>query len=189
VSQFTALLDACVLYPSTLRSFLMYLGVTDLFRARWTNDIHNEWMRNVREDYPDITQAQVERIRDLMNTNVRDCLISGYEPLIPALALPDAEDRHVLAAAIKGGADVIVTFNLKHFPEDALKPYGIEAVHPDDFLNSQLDLAPNVVCAAAKRQRESLKNPPMTVAEYLESLERQGLPKTVAGLRQFAELI
>jgi hypothetical protein len=146
-------------------------------------------MRNVREDYPDITQAQVERIRDLMNTNVRDCLIMGYEPLIPALTLPDPDDRHVLAAAIKGGADVIVTFNLQDFPVEVLKQYGIEPVHPDDFLHSQLDLAPNVVCAAAKRQRESLKNPPMTVAEYLESLERQGLPQTVSGLRQFAELI
>ena len=82
-----------------------------------------------------------------------------------------------------------MTFNLKNFPEAALEHYGIEAVHPDDFLNSQLDLAPNIVCAAAKRQRESLKNPPKSVAEYLESLERQGLPQTVSGLRQFAELI
>ena len=159
MNQFTAVFDACVLYPGTLRSFLMYLAVTDLFRGRWTNAIHDEWMRNIRKDYPNITQAQVERIRDLMNTNVRDCLVSGYEPLIPALTLPDPEDRHVLAAAIHCGADVIVTFNLKHFSEAALKQYGIEAVHPDDFLNSQLEAAPNIVCAAAKRQRESLKNP------------------------------
>jgi hypothetical protein len=167
----------------------MYLAVTDLFRARWTNDIHDEWMRNVRKNYPDVTQAQVERIRDLMNTNVRDCLIDGYESLIPAIALPDPEDRHVLAAAIRSGADMIVTFNLKHFPDAALKQYGIEAVHPDDFLNSQLDLAPSIVCAAAKRQRESLKNPPMSVAEYLDSLQRQGLTQTVSGLRPFADLI
>jgi hypothetical protein len=106
VNQLTAVLDACVLYPGTLRSFLMYLAVTDLFRARWTNDIHDEWMRNVRKDYPDITQAQVEHIRDLMNTNVRDCLIDGYESMIPAITLPDPEDRHVLAAAIHCGADV-----------------------------------------------------------------------------------
>jgi hypothetical protein len=167
----------------------MYLAVTDLFRARWTNDIHLEWMRNVRRAYPGITEAQIERIRILMDTNVRDCLITGYESLIPALTLPDPNDRHVLAAAIKGGADVIVTFNLKHFPDDALKQYGIEAVHPDDFLNSQIDLAPNVVCSAAKQQRGSLKNPPMTVAEYLASLERQSLPQTVSGLRRYADLI
>ncbi len=95
----------------------------------------------------------------------------------------------MLAAAILSGADTIVTFNLKDFPEDALKPYGIEAQHPDEFLNCQLDLALNVVCAAAKRHRGSLKNPPMNVEEYLASLERQGLPQTVSRLREFSDLI
>jgi hypothetical protein len=84
---------------------------------------------------------------------------------------------------------MIVTYNLKHFPEDRLAPYGIEATHPDDFINYQLDLAPNVVCAAAKRHRESLKNPPKSVADYLESLERQGLAQSVSILRQYAALI
>jgi hypothetical protein len=96
---------------------------------------------------------------------------------------------NVLAAAILSGADTIVTFNLKDFPEEALKPYGIKAQHPDEFLNCQLDLAPNVVCAAAKKQRGSLKNPPMNVEEYLASLERQGLAQTVSSLREYAELI
>ena len=167
MSQFTVVYDACVLYPAPLRSFLMYLAVTDLYHARWTNDIHEEWMRNV----------------------VKDCLVSGYESLIGGLSLPDPDDRHVLAAAILCGADTIVTFNLRDFPEDALKPYGIEAQHPDEFLTYQLDLAPNVVCAAAKRHRGSLKNPAMNVEEYLASLERQGLAQTVAGLREYAELI
>lgn len=116
----------------------MYLAVTDLYRARWSSDIHAEWMRNVRRDYPDIAQAQAERIRDLMNANVRDCLITGYESLIPSLSLPDQSYRHVLASAIRSGADAIVTFNLKDFPADALQPFGIEAVHPDLFLTQQL---------------------------------------------------
>ncbi len=116
MSQFTAVYDACVLYPAPLRSLLMYLAVTDLYRARWSNDIHEEWMRSVVEDHPDITRAQVERIRDLMNAHVRDCLVTGYESLIPSLTLPDPDDRHVLAAAIRCGADAIVTANLKHFP-------------------------------------------------------------------------
>ena len=189
MSQFTVVYDACVLYPAPLRSFLMYLALTDLYHARWSNDIHEEWMRNVVKDYADIPREQVERIRELMNLHVRDCLVTGYEPLIDALHLPDPNDRHVLAAAIRCGADTIVTFNLKDFPEDALRPYGIEAQHPDDFLAFQLDLAPNLVCAAAKKQRSSLKNPPMSVEEYLASLERQGLPQTVSSLREFAELI
>jgi hypothetical protein len=124
-----------------------------------------------------------------MNAHVRDCLVTGYESLIDAVTLPDPTDRHVLAAAIKAGVDVIVTFNLKDFPEESLKPYGIEVQHPDDFLTYQLDLAPNIVCVAAKRHRASLKNPPKDVEEYLETLESQGLAQTVAGLRRFAELI
>ncbi|MCC7084028.1 MAG: PIN domain-containing protein [Pirellulales bacterium] len=189
MGHFTVVFDACVLYPAPLRSFLMYLALTDLFRAKWTDAIHEEWMRNVRKDYPDITQAQVENIRDLMNAHVRDCLVTDYEALIPALQLPDADDRHVFAAAIRAGADVIVTANLADFPSAELSKYGIEAQHPDEFIMHLLDLAPQIVCAAAKRQRESLKNPPLTVDEYLAALARQGLPQTVTTLRQFAELI
>jgi predicted nucleic acid-binding protein len=189
VSQFTVVYDACALYPAPLRSLLMYLALTDLFRAKWTDAIHEEWMRNVRKDYPDITQAQLERIRDLMNAHVRDCLVTEYEDLIGALTLPDPDDRHVLAAAIRAGAGVIVTTNLVDFPKETLTKYGIEAQHPDEFIMHLLDLAPHLVCSAAKKQRESLKNPPLTVEQYLESLERQGLPQTVSALRQFAELI
>lgn len=189
VSHFTVLLDACVLYPAPLRSLFMYLAMTDLFRARWTDAIHEEWMRSVQRDYPDITRAQAERVRDLMNAHVRDCLVTGFEDLIPGLHLPDADDRHVLAAAIRAGADVIVTFNLGDFPKEILDPFGIEAQHPDVFLGHLLDLAPGTVCAAAKRQRESLKNPPKTVEEFLDILARQGLPQTVTRLGTFAELI
>jgi hypothetical protein len=185
----TVVYDACVLYPAPLRSLLMYLAMTGLYRARWTDDIHEEWMRNVQRDYPDVTRQQAERIRDLMNAHVADCLVTGYESLIPSLALPDPDDRHVLAAAICCEADVILTFNLKDFPEDALKPHGIEAQHPDDFLAQHIGLAPDIVCAAAKRQRQSLKNPPMSVEVYLASLERQKLAQTVLRLREYAKLI
>jgi hypothetical protein len=92
--------------------------------------------------------------------------------------MPDPDDRHVVAVAIRCVADLIVTFNLKDLPEAVLKPYGIEAQHPDDFLTHQLDLAPNVVCAAAKRQRQSSRKPPMSVEEYLASLERQVLTRS-----------
>jgi hypothetical protein len=188
VNPFTAVYDACVLYPAPLRSLPMYLALTDLFRAKWTDAIHEEWMRNVRKNYADITQAQVERIRDLMNAHVRDSLVTGYEDLIEGLTLPDPDDRHVLAADIRTGADVIVTTNLVDFPKKALTEYGIEAQHPDEFIMHLFDLAPNLVCSAARKQRESLKKPPMTVEQYLESLQRQGLAQTVAVLRRFADL-
>jgi predicted nucleic acid-binding protein len=189
VSQFTAIFDACVLYPAPLRDLLMHLALTDLFRAKWTEAIHEEWIRSVLEKRPDLTREQLERTRQLMNAHVRDCLVADYEDLIPVLTLPDPDDRHVLAAAIRSNADVIVTFNLSDFPPEALNKWGIEVQHPDDFINHLLDLAPHLVCAAAKHQRESLKNPPKSVDEFLAALERQGLAQTVAQLRRFADVI
>jgi hypothetical protein len=144
---------------------------------------------NVQKDYPDLTRQQVERIRDLMNAHAPDCLVHNYEELIPALTLPDPDDRHVLAAAIRAGANAIVTFNLAHFPRETLARYGIEALHPDEFINRLLDLDLEAVCAATKQHRESLKKRPMSVDEYLADLERRGLRQTVAVLRQFSELI
>src|SRR5947209_7691586 len=156
----TVLYDACVLYPAPLRDLLMHLALTDLFRAKWTDAIHDEWIRSVLERRPDLKREQLERTRSLMNAHVRDCLVTSYEDLIPSLNLPDPEDRHVLAAAIRSRTDVIVTFNLGDFPAETLARYGIEAQHPDDFITHLLDLAPGTVCAAVKRHRESLRNPP-----------------------------
>ena len=124
-----------------------------------------------------------------MNANVRDCVVSGYEHLIPDLTLPDPGDRHVLAAAITGSANVIVTFNLRHFPKDILASYGIEAQHPDEFIRHLLDLYEESVVLAVTRQRQSLKNPPKTAAELLDTLEQQGLVQTVANLRQFSQTL
>jgi predicted nucleic acid-binding protein len=189
VAAFTALYDAYVLYPAPLRDLLMRLALTGLFRARWTDAIHEEWMRNVLKDRSDLTRAQLERTRDLMNAHVRDCLVTDYEDLIEAIVLPDPDDRHVLAAAIRGHADVIVTLNLADFPADILRRYGVESRHPDQFVTDLLDLAPTAVYRAVKRQREALKNPPRTAKELLETLERQQLVQTVARLRSAIELL
>jgi hypothetical protein len=189
MGTFIALYDACVLYPAPLRDLLMHVAVTNIFRARWSDRIHDEWIRNLLRNRPDLKPRQLERTRALMNAHVLDCLVTGYEALIEGLQLPHANDRHVLAAAIRAGAEVIVTFNLDHFPPKCLKPYGIYAQHPDLFITHLLDVAPGIVCAAAKRQRESLRNPPKTVEEYLVSLARQQLPRTVARLRQHAKLL
>lgn len=167
----------------------MRLAMTDLFRARWTNQIHDEWIRNLLANRTDLTSEQLERTRTLMNSHVRDSLVTGYESIIDGLNLPDPDDRHVLAAAIRTRAAVIVTFNLDDFPAEALEPLGIEAQHPDEFITHLIDLNPGAVCVAAKRQRASLKNPPRSVEEFLETLAQQRLPETVSFLRNFAELI
>ena len=120
-----------------------------------------------------------------MNAHVRDSLISGFDYLIPSIALPDQDDRHVVAAAIHGGANLIVTFNLKDFPAEQLNPYHLTAQHPDDFIVDLLDLHPARVCEAAANHRRSLKQPPKTSDEYLDTLLRQGLTQTVAILRDW----
>jgi hypothetical protein len=189
MASFTALYDACVLYPAPLRDLLMHLAMTDLFRARWTDQIHDEWIRNVLANRPDLRPEQLERTRQLMNAHILDCLVTGYEGLIDGLRLPDSNDRHVLAAAIRAGADVIVTYNLDDFPDKVLNLLGTEAQHPDVFVTHLLDLDAPAVCAAARRQRQSLKNPPKTVDEFLDCLAQQQLPQTVAKLQEFAALL
>lgn len=181
----TAVYDACVLYPAPLRDLLMHLALADLVRARWSARIHDEWMRNVRARRPDLTAEQLERTRQLMDAHVRDCLVSGFEPLIPSVDLPDPDDRHVVAAAIRAGAERIVTFNLQDFPVEALRPYGLTAQHPDDFIADLLDQQPARTLEAAARHRRSLRQPPKTAEEYLDTLRAQGLTQTVAILHRW----
>ena len=108
-------------------------------RARWTETIHEEWIRKVLEDNPRLSAERLARTRTLMNEAVRDCLVTGYEDLIESLSLPDPDDRHVLAAAIRASAGIIVTYNLTDFPAETLARFDIEAQHPDDFLVGLLD--------------------------------------------------
>lgn len=182
---FTALYDASVLYPAALRNLLMRLALGGLFRARWSGHIHDEWTAAVLRDRPDLTREQLARTRMLMDAHATDALVEGFDGLIDTLSLPDPDDRHVLAAAIHGRADVIVTANLRDFPAGALRPYGIVAQHPDEFVLHLLDLDPAVVAGAAREHRASLRNPPKDVEAYLETLTRHGLGRTVAALREY----
>lgn len=185
MSNFTAFYDANVLYGSALRNFLMHLALTGLFRARWSAGVHEEWMQALLRNRPDLTREKLERTRMLMDNAAEGALVSGYEDLIEGLHLPDPKDRHVLAAAIRGRADVIVTANVRDFPEEALAPFGVEAQHPDEFIVHLLDLSPGLVLAAAQRHRESLRNPAKTVMEYVEMLERESLTETATVLRGY----
>jgi predicted nucleic acid-binding protein len=189
VSKFAVIFDACVLYPAHLRSFLMYLAGTNLFRARWTDEIHDEWTRSLLKNRPDITKEHLQNTRDLMNNSVRDCLVTGYQDLIPSLSLPDKDDRHVLAAAIYAGASIIVTSDLKDFPEASLNEYGIKAQHPDEFIVDLIEMNHRSVCKAVKKHRLSLKNPPNSTDELLVIYENQELSQTVVKLRLYGELL
>lgn len=189
MNQFSALYDACVLFPANLRSLLMWLAVENVFRAKWSNDIHEEWMRNAVATYQGFTREKAEKVRDLMNKHVEECLVTDYQSLLSSLVLPDPDDRHVLAAAIVGRADVIVTFNLADFPASAIVPFGVEAQHPDDFVTHVFDLFPEAACHAVKCHRASMKKPSRTADEYAAMVERAGLPKTTGEIRRFADII
>ena len=171
----SAVIDACVLYSAFLRDLTMRLTVAIVFQPKWTEQIHDEWMRNVLLNRPDLAQEPLERTRNLMNHWGRDCIVTGYEALIPTLSLPDADDRHVLAAAIRAKAPVIVTFNLSDFPETVLSPYGIVALHPDVFLCQLMDEEEERFLVGVQRHRASLHRPPQTETEYLLALKRNRL--------------
>ena len=185
--RLTALYDACVLYPAPLRDLLLSLTQTGLFQARWTEMIHEEWIRNLLLNRPDLSRERLERTRDRMNAAVRDCLVESFEPLIETLSLTDPGDRHVLAAAIRGRAEVIVTFNLKDFPRAQLDLYGVEAWHPDDFVLELLERNEAKVCRALREQRARLLKPPQSVEELLATLQTQGLAQSVARLSKLSD--
>jgi len=181
---FTVVYDANILYPAPLRDLLVRLGMTGVVRVKWTEQILDEVFRNILKDRPDLSEDRLARTRALMNAAIRDVLVYGYEPLVAALELPDPDDRHVLAAAIRCGAQSIITHNLKDFPAQKLEPLGIEAVSPDEFVLDLLDLAPGAVVGVLKEQQASLKTPPMSLDELLDTLENNGLVRSVAEARE-----
>lgn len=179
--------DANVLYPAQLRDVLMRLAVAGLVRAHWTDEIHDEWMRNVRADHPDIMRDQLERTRRLMERALPDARVTDYATWIPRIDLPDPDDRHVVAAAVKIGADVIVTFNLDDFPDDALAPFGVEAIHPDSLFLSRIEDSPSAVIDVARKHRASLQKPPKSPSEYVHLLRMSGLRRTANWLAERKE--
>jgi predicted nucleic acid-binding protein len=188
MARFSVVFDACVLYPAPLRDSLMRLANKDLFKAYWTDQIHDEWINALVREGKYIRES-LERVRELMDRHVPDAKVTGYEKLIEGLELPDSNDRHVLAAAIKSKADAIVTFNLKDFPEEYLTSFHIEVIHPDDFIYYQIDMAPAACCSAFRDQRNALKKPKINVDDFLGHLQKQQLPQTVSLLRQYSQLI
>jgi predicted nucleic acid-binding protein len=183
---FVAIYDACVLYPAPLRDLLIRLAVKHLFQAKWSDEILDEVFRNILKQRPDLNARKLERTRQLMIEAVPDCLVRGHRALIAGLALPDPDDRHVLAAAIRAGAQVVVTANLSDFPNDALSPFGIESQHPDDFVMNLIDLAANVVRETVEEQAAALRSPSQTVDQLLTKLAEVGLRRSSQRIREFS---
>jgi len=177
-SRFTVVLDACVLYPAPVRDILLHLAHVDLYMPKWTTAIQDEWRRNLLENRPDLTINQLNKTIRTMDKSFPDANVINYQSLINALRLPDNNDRHVLAAAVRCHAEVIVTYNLKDFPARLLKVFDIEAQHPDVFICNLIGLAPELAVEAFQTQLSFLKNPPLKAEQVLASFKKAGLAST-----------
>lgn len=179
---FVVVYDACVLYPAHLRDLLIRLASTGVVQAKWSERIIDEALAAVTRRRPDL-EDKLKRTRGLLLDAVPDCTVTGYERLIPALELPDPQDRHVLAVAIRAHAQVIVTHNVRDFPAAALEPYAIEAQRPDEFMLNMLDLARPTVEKVIAQLLSALAAPALTRDTLLDILERDGLARTSGALR------
>lgn len=171
---FPVFLDTCTIYGAGLNDLLLTMAEKGLFRPLWSDDVLDELCRVLQE--AGIADDAIEHRIASMNDAFPDARVTGYKALIPQMVC-DEKDRHVLAAAIRGNAAVLVTFNLKHFPNSALEEYGLAIVHPDEFLLDQLDLYPSRVANAVTQVPAMYENPPVTAAEFLDLLHRSGVPK------------
>jgi predicted nucleic acid-binding protein len=187
-ARYTVVLDANVLYPALLRDLLLSLAHADLYSAKWSVHIRDEWTRSLLRNHPAMG-TQIAAAAQAMEDAIADCLVVGYERLIEGLTLPDPDDRHVLAAAIAGHADAIITFNGKDFPKEILGPLGIEVQTPDEFVLNQLMLEKTTALSAIKRMRERWNRPPYDAAALIALFERRELPQTAAHLLDVLALI
>jgi hypothetical protein len=181
--KITALLDANVLYPAPLRDYLLHLASLGVYMPLWTAAIQEEWIRNLLKARSDIPRAALNATQRAMDKAFPASNITDYESLIKTISLPDPDDRHVLAAAIKGEASVIVTANIKDFPTGTLIPYSIRAEHPDMFVSACIDRDRQKANKALENQIKSLKRPSLSREKVLDNLERIGLTKSVAKIK------
>ena len=185
MARFSAVLDACVLVPIAQADTLLCLAETGLYRPLWTARILDETVHALEHVHPDMKASNAARVRAaVMNDAFDDACIEGWEQLLDVIELPDKDDRHVVAAAIQGRADLIITANLKDFPRQALENFNLEAQHPDEFFMNQLDLDPERVMMALHRQASATRNPALPVLGVLERLERCGAPKFCEAARR-----
>jgi predicted nucleic acid-binding protein len=170
---FPAFFDTNVLYGAYLNDFILRLADRGAFRPLWSEGVLEELDRNLRAAHdPAAMSLRIAAMRDAFP----DAIVHGWESLVEAQTC-DPKDRHVLAAAIRGGADILVTFNLADFPEQATSPYDIEVVHPDEFLLDQLDLSPRLVLGTVRDWSADTYRPPLSEIELLQALARSQVPR------------
>lgn len=172
--SFPAFFDTNVLYGALLNDFILELADRGLFRPLWSKDVLFELAKNLVKNGED--PLLVEKRVGTMESFFADAMVNGYDDLVSTMT-NDEKDRHVLAAAIRGGAEVLVTFNTKHFRSESVEPFDLEVVHPDDFLLDQLDLYHAPTLRALVELVSGYDTPAMTTDDFLLALTRAGVPK------------
>lgn len=179
-SPVVAIYDACILYPFHLRNIVIQAAVDGLVDARWTDAIHVEWMRNLLANTAGLSAERLETAKQLMNVALPGATVAGYEQHIPTVELPDPDDRHVAAAAIKAGASVIVTWNLRDFPVAELRKHGLVRQSPDAFLAGLYEQAPEVLIGSLANARQNLSRSRVSASGFIGILRDQRLVKLAA---------
>ncbi len=175
--------DACVLYPFHLRNIVVQIAVDRLVDARWTDEIHDEWIRNLVTDVPGIPIERLQITRKLMNDALPDATVTGYQAHLGAITLPDPDDRHVVAAAITAGASSILTWNLRDFPTRELKKYGLVRQNPDVFLTDLYDKASDLTVASLANARRNLNKTRVSASDFIDILKSQKLSQLATRLK------
>jgi len=179
-----AVYDACILYPFHLRNIVVQVAVNGLVDARWTDAIHDEWMRNLLADTPGLPAERLAATRQLMDIALPEATVAGYEKHIQAVSLPDPDDRHVAAAAIGAGASMIVTWNLRDFPVTEMKKHGLVRQSPDSFLANLYAQAPGMLISSLANARRNLNRSRVSTAGFVDILREQRLAKLAAQIEK-----
>lgn len=177
-----AVFDACILYPFHLRNIVVQAAVDRLVEARWSDQIHDEWIRNLAANAPTIPLERLQATRRLMNNALPGATVAAYEHLISTVSLPDPDDRHVVATAIAASASVILTWNLQDFPATELKKFGLRRQTPDAFLVELYDQAPDLTVSSLANARRNLNKSRVSVSEFIDILGKQKLTQLVTRL-------
>jgi len=181
-----AVFDACILYPFHLRNVVVQAAVDRVVEARWTDAIHEEWVRSLAADAPAIPIERLQVTRRLMNDAIPTAMVNGYEKHIPMVTLPDPDDRHVVAAAIAAKASLILTWNLRHFPESALNKFGLRTMNPDKFLSGLFEKAPDLVIGSLANARRNLSKSRVSASDFIAILKGQKLVQLAKRIEKYA---
>lgn len=179
---FVVIYDACVLFPRTMRDILTRVAAAGVVRAQWTEHIHSELRSKLVAKYPDMAEGeQIDKLIAFLTQTVPDCLVQGYEDLIDCITLDDPNDRHVAAAAIVAGAQMIVTRDRRGFPEEFLQRHQMCLKDPDDFVADLIDL-PRAGSLMHQIVTEMAEDSDQTVADVIGKLRKNKMALTAAKL-------